>query len=117
MSFFPDVPRVRYEGPDSTNPLSFRHYDPDKVVEGKRSMIKGVSLKRTEGWHTLRMVMTGDHIECYHGGKKYLDVRDTTFPETGKIGLWSKSDARSQFNHLTLKGLDDDDDEPGEKQR
>src|SRR5947208_2230340 len=34
MTFF-DVPPVRYEGPDSTNPLSFRHYGADEKVEGK----------------------------------------------------------------------------------
>src|SRR5437660_984784 len=33
MPFF-DVSRIRYEGPDSTNPLSFRHYNPDEKVEG-----------------------------------------------------------------------------------
>src|SRR5437660_12193033 len=33
MPFF-DVSRIRYEGPDSTNPLSFRHYSADEKVEG-----------------------------------------------------------------------------------
>lgn len=33
--FFP-VERVPYEGPDSTNPLAFRHYNPDEIVLGKR---------------------------------------------------------------------------------
>jgi xylose isomerase len=35
MAFFPEVEKIRYEGPQSTNPLSFRHYNPDEVVEGK----------------------------------------------------------------------------------
>lgn len=34
--FFKDVPAVTYEGPDSTNPLAFRHYNPDEIVAGKR---------------------------------------------------------------------------------
>ena len=84
------------------NPLGAGSYNVYKVVDGKRSMFKGVPLKRTEGWHTLRVVMTGDHIECYHDGTKYLDVHDSTFPDAGKIGLWSKSDAQSQFDDLTL---------------
>jgi hypothetical protein len=84
------------------NPLGAGSYNVYKGVDGKRSMFKGVPLKRTEGWHTLRVVMTGDHIECYHDGNKYLDVHDSTFPEPGKIGLWSKSDAQSQFDDLTL---------------
>ena len=35
MSYFPDVSPIRYEGPDSTDPLSFRHYNPSEVVAGK----------------------------------------------------------------------------------
>ncbi len=34
--FFGDIAKVRYEGPDSTNPLAFRHYNPDEIVAGKR---------------------------------------------------------------------------------
>jgi xylose isomerase len=34
--FFPDIARVRYEGPDSANDLAFRHYDADRVVQGRR---------------------------------------------------------------------------------
>ncbi|SEF81023.1 xylose isomerase [Jhaorihella thermophila] len=34
--FFKDIQPVAYEGPDSPNPLAFRHYDPDEVVMGKR---------------------------------------------------------------------------------
>jgi 3-keto-disaccharide hydrolase len=84
------------------NPLGAGSYNVYKVVDGKRSMLKGVPLERTAGWHTLRVTIVGDHIECYYDGKKYLDVDDTTFPEAGKIGLWSKSDAQSHFDDLTL---------------
>jgi xylose isomerase len=35
MSFFPEVPKIRYEGPTSANPLAFRHYNPDEAVAGK----------------------------------------------------------------------------------
>ncbi len=34
--FFGDIAKVKYEGPESTNPLAFRHYDPDEIVLGKR---------------------------------------------------------------------------------
>ena len=33
--FFGDIKPIRYEGPDSTNLLAFRHYDPDEMVMGK----------------------------------------------------------------------------------
>ena len=33
--FFKGLDKVKYEGPESTNPFAFRHYDPDEVVLGK----------------------------------------------------------------------------------
>ncbi len=35
MTAFPEIEKIRYEGPDSRNPLAFRYYNPDEVVEGK----------------------------------------------------------------------------------
>ena len=34
--YFGDLKSVVYEGPESDNPLAFRHYNPDEVVLGKR---------------------------------------------------------------------------------
>ncbi|MBX3578784.1 MAG: xylose isomerase [Rhizobiaceae bacterium] len=34
--FFGDIKPIRYEGPDSKNPLAYRFYDRDEVVLGKR---------------------------------------------------------------------------------
>ena len=34
--FFGDIQKIKYEGPDSTNPLAFRFYNPDEIVAGKR---------------------------------------------------------------------------------
>jgi xylose isomerase len=36
MPYFPEVTKIAYEGPQSKNPLAFRHYNPDEVVEGKK---------------------------------------------------------------------------------
>jgi xylose isomerase len=33
--FFPGIPGIKYEGPDSPNPLSFKHYDANAIVMGK----------------------------------------------------------------------------------
>src|SRR5688500_17100249 len=52
MAYFPEVDKIRYEGHDSTNPLSFRHYNPDEKVEGKtmkEHLRFGVAY-----WHTFR---------------------------------------------------------------
>ncbi|ASJ73973.1 xylose isomerase [Granulosicoccus antarcticus] len=34
--FFGDIERIPYAGPDSTDPLTFRYYQPDEMVLGKR---------------------------------------------------------------------------------
>jgi xylose isomerase len=35
MSFFPNVPQIKYEGRDSKNPFAYKHYNPKEVVLGK----------------------------------------------------------------------------------
>jgi len=85
------------------NPLedNYRLY---KVVDGKRSLIQNADITHSGGWHTLRITMSGDQMTCYYDGKKYLEAKDNTFPEPGKIGIWSKADAQSQFDDLSLQG-------------
>ncbi|WP_238369492.1 xylose isomerase [Heliomarina baculiformis] len=34
--FFADIAPIKFEGPESDNPLAFRHYNPDEMVMGKR---------------------------------------------------------------------------------
>ncbi len=35
MSYFSDIAPIAFEGPDSTNPLAFRHYDATEMLGGK----------------------------------------------------------------------------------
>jgi xylose isomerase len=35
MAYFPDIPKIQYEGPGSRNPFAFKHYNPDELIEGK----------------------------------------------------------------------------------
>lgn len=83
------------------NPLedNYRLY---KVEKGKRTMFKNADIKATPGWHTLRVTMRGEHMVCYYDGVKRLEADDDTFPGPGMIGLWSKADAQSYFDNLTL---------------
>ncbi len=34
--FFPGIPKIKFEGPDTKNPLAFRHYDAEEKVAGKK---------------------------------------------------------------------------------
>ena len=33
--YFPEIPKIEFEGKDSKNPLSFKYYDPKRVILGK----------------------------------------------------------------------------------
>jgi hypothetical protein len=83
------------------NPLenNFRVY---KVVDGKRTMFRDAMTPGDEKWHTLRITMAGPKITCYLDGRKHLEAEDETFPEAGMIGLWSKADAQTYFDDLTV---------------
>ena len=48
------------------------------------------------------MTMVGAKISCFLDGQKHLESEDSTFPEAGRIGLWSKADAQSYFDDLTV---------------
>ena len=52
MPAFPDVAAIKYEGADSTDPLAYRHYNPDELVEGK-SMRDHLRFAVCY-WHTFR---------------------------------------------------------------
>ncbi|HHQ49268.1 MAG TPA: DUF1080 domain-containing protein [Acidobacteria bacterium] len=86
------------------NPLehNFRVYT---VKNGARKMLDSASrIKVATGeWFTIRIVQHGDHIECFLDGEKLLDVHDTTFTQPGGVGLWTKSDAATSFDNLTIR--------------
>lgn len=52
MAAFPEIGRIRYEGPTSKNPLAFRHYNADEPVEGKK--MKDHLRFSVVYWHTFR---------------------------------------------------------------
>lgn len=52
MPFFPEIDKICFEGPTATNPLAFRHYNPDEVVEGK-PMREHLRFS-VAYWHTFR---------------------------------------------------------------
>ena len=52
VSAFPEVEKIKYEGPKSTNPLAFRWYNPEEIVEGKT--MKEHMRFTVCYWHTFR---------------------------------------------------------------
>ena len=33
--YFPNIPKIAYEGPKTKKPLAFRYYNPDEIIQGK----------------------------------------------------------------------------------
>ncbi|AGA29087.1 family 16 glycoside hydrolase [Singulisphaera acidiphila] len=83
------------------NPLedNYRLY---KVEKGKRTQLADAKVPGDEQWHTLRATMVGSKMTCYLDGKPLLEADDSTFTEAGMVGLWSKADAQSYFDDLTV---------------
>lgn len=52
MTAFPEISKIKYEGPKSTNPLAFRWYNPTEIVEGKT--MKDHLRFTVCYWHTMR---------------------------------------------------------------
>jgi hypothetical protein len=88
------------------NPLedNYRLYH---VVAGRRTQFGGKEdLKVPTGtWHTLKVTMAGDKIECYLDGKKEIEATDRTITKAGQVGLWTKSDAQTHFDDFRVRDL------------
>ena len=87
------------------NPLenNFRLYH---VLNAKRTQIASADVKGAQdGWHEINVRMIGSRITCYLDGEMLLEVKDDTLPAGGKVGLWTKADAASEFDDLTVQAL------------
>ena len=78
--FFAGISKIQFEGPKSKNPLAFKHYNPDEVVEGK-SMKEQLRFSVTY-WHTIRgqladMFGVGTAIRPWEDGSNSVEMAET----------------------------------------
>ena len=78
--FFPGISKIQYEGPSSKNPLAFKHYNPDELVEGK-SMKDHLRFSVTY-WHTIRgqlsdMFGSGTAVRPWEDGSNSMKMAET----------------------------------------
>jgi len=86
------------------NPLesNFRVY---YVHNGRRKQLQSARIDTVPGtWYSVRVTMIGHHITAYLDGKKLLEATDDTFSNAGMVGLWTKSDAVTRFDDLSVEG-------------
>jgi hypothetical protein len=85
------------------NPVesNFRLY---VLVGGARVDITSVRLElEPTGWHSLKVVVKGDHFECFVDDRSVATALDKTLPDAGMIGLWAKGDAATVFDDLVVE--------------
>ncbi len=85
-----------------------------KVVDGDRTDLPVLGKGRTYGvdvkplgnrWNTLKLKVVNNLFTVYLNNKELFKVKDETFNNTGKIGLWTKADAVSYFDNLKVKPI------------
>jgi len=94
MSTYFDIPKIAYEGPDSRNPLAFKHYNADEVIDGKP--MKEHFRFSAAYWHVMRNPLLDpfgagtavtpwdDHSDSIDNALKRVDV---FFEFLDKIGI------------------------------
>ena len=74
-----------------------------RVVKGVRQMLKNFDqIIDVKQWHTLRVITQGCRIQVFYDEAPVFDLCDRAFT-SGRIGLWTKSDAVTYFDDLRLE--------------
>ncbi len=91
---FSNIAKVQYEGKDSTNPLSFKYYNPEEVINGK-TMREHMKFALS-WWHT----MGGDGTDMFGVG-----TADKKWGETDAMAI-SKAKVDSAFEIMDKLSID-----------
>jgi hypothetical protein len=85
------------------NPLedNFRVY---YVKDASRHQLESakVAIKAGE-WHSMKIEQHADRVRCFLDDKHLLDATDDHVQGEGGVGLWTKADAVSSFDDLSIK--------------
>jgi hypothetical protein len=84
------------------NPLehNFRFY---RVVNGNKKQLISVECDiKTQTWFTINIDMKGNKISYSLNGSKMIEATDDTFKSPGFIGIWTKADAVTYFDEITI---------------
>lgn len=92
-SFFSGIPAIKYEGPESRNPLAYRWYDKDRVILGKRMedhLRPAVCYWHTFCWDGFDVFGEGTFRRPWHAltGQKMAEAKlDVAFEFFTKLGV------------------------------
>ena len=76
-----------------------------RIENGRRQQIASTRIDAPSlgAWHALRVVAVGDRIQGHLDGELLLDHRDAAYA-AGRVGLWTKADAVTEFDDLVVRG-------------
>ena len=75
------------------------------TINGRRVAFKSIKTKVTSGmWHTLRVDFEGNEFTVTFDGAKVIEATDQSFPNAGKVGVWTKADSVTLFDDFTYGG-------------
>lgn len=92
-SYFSAIPAIRYEGPESKNPLAYRWYDKDRVILGKRMedhLRPAVCYWHSFCWDGFDIFGEGTFQRPWHSlsGQEMADAKlDVAFEFFAKLGV------------------------------
>ena len=93
-SFFQDIPAIQYKGPQSDDPLAFRHYDKNRIVLGKRMA------------EHLRFAVCYWHTFCWTGSDPFgLDTFERPWFKGGSPMELAKLKAAAAFELFSKLGV------------
>jgi xylose isomerase len=94
MEYYANIGKIKYEGRDSANPLSFKFYNPDEVIAGK-----------TMREH-LRFAMSYWHTMCAEGSDMFgVGTGDKSYGATDPMEQ-AKNKARAAFELMEKLDID-----------
>ena len=83
------------------------------VVAGARMGMAGLRAVEAEGYFDVELACEGPFAKppqscfldghCWLDDELFLDVNDSTFREAGRVGLWTKADAVTYFDDLSVQ--------------
>lgn len=84
-----------------------------KVEDGKRTPLASRGAPTTYGvkhpvpfnqWSVLKVQFRGPLFSVYFNHRRLFEVQDSTFRQSGKVGLWSKADSVTYFDDFRIAG-------------
>lgn len=74
-----------------------------KVVDGVRTQLDTAEAPGDPNvWHSIKIVTVGRDIRGYFDEKLLTEAEDDQFADAGAIGLWTKADAVTEFDDLSM---------------